>query len=250
MYSSIFLDLTQGLCNRLRSITSVQVVSKYLNIPLYVNWPVTPECPDKYENLFEININLAPHNQENALILDGYFGYATVWEYQTLIPHIHPNEVNRQAIENMRKIEPLKHIKDIINRVSSKFTSETLGIHVRRTDHQQRLGGKILYTASLNNDQILLNYLDDQPKWMQFFIASDNQESEEVLKSRYDSRVIVHNKKWVEGLRKTSMVDAVIDLYCLARTNRVVGTYWSSFSGYAAELGKTYKTDLKPTIRL
>lgn len=33
------------------------------------------------------------------------------------------------------------------------------------------------------------------------------------------------------------MVDGAIDLYCLAATRRIIGSYWNSYSEIAAELG-------------
>ena len=48
-----------------------------------------------------------------------------------------------------------------------------------------------------------------------------------------------------------SIDEAVVDLFCLAHTRRVIGSYWSSFSDMAAEIsgipleiaGKSQNTD-------
>lgn len=69
-----------------------------------------------------------------------------------------------------------------------------------------------------------------------FFLATDEIDFRRCLVKRYGNRIIyrenVLNRTSVEG-----MIDGAIDLYCLAATSRIIGSYWSSYSEIAAELG-------------
>ena len=74
-----------------------------------------------------------------------------------------------------------------------------------------------------------------------FFLATDCAATEERFRERYREAVIVNRDKRfvpsVLGQPKGNQRDAVIDLFALARTRKILGTPESTFSQMAAEIG-------------
>jgi hypothetical protein len=56
------------------------------------------------------------------------------------------------------------------------------------------------------------------------------------MREAFGNRVLTRPKR-LERARPEGMRDALIDLLCLARTRRVIGSVYSSFSEAAAEIG-------------
>ena len=74
-----------------------------------------------------------------------------------------------------------------------------------------------------------------------FFLATDCAETEERFRGSYGAALVTNPAKRfvpsVLGQPKDNQYDAVIDLFTLARTQRILGTYFSTFSMVAAVLG-------------
>ena len=70
---------------------------------------------------------------------------------------------------------------------------------------------------------------------IKFFLATDSPDVEESIKSNYGDRIITHDKTLARNT-VSGMQDSLIDLYCLARTNRIIGSFYSSFSEVAAKI--------------
>src|SRR5947209_20457433 len=73
------------------------------------------------------------------------------------------------------------------------------------------------------------------------FLATDSADTEQRFSARYGSRLRTNPEKRfvpsVRGERKDNQHDAVIDLYTLAQTSLILGSYYSTFSTTAATIG-------------
>ena len=69
------------------------------------------------------------------------------------------------------------------------------------------------------------------------FLATDDPEAEAVFAAEFGERVMVRPKTSLDRARPEGIEDAVVDLFCLARTRRILGSTNSTFSRVAAELG-------------
>jgi len=68
-----------------------------------------------------------------------------------------------------------------------------------------------------------------------FYLATDCKETKMTLQRLFQDRIISRKRDLARGSRAGGR-DAVIDLYSLSYTNKLLGSYWSSFSDTAAEL--------------
>lgn len=68
-----------------------------------------------------------------------------------------------------------------------------------------------------------------------FYVASDDEKAKNDLRHQYGDKVIMHD--WVlERFSVQGMKDAVAELFCLARTNKMIGSANSTYSMMAASL--------------
>jgi hypothetical protein len=75
-------------------------------------------------------------------------------------------------------------------------------------------------------------------------LATDDAQEEKLLKNRYGSRIITHQKV-LDRSSLQGIKDAMVDLYTLSATDAIWGSYWSSFSDMAATIGNKKKEVVK-----
>ena len=106
-------------------------------------------------------------------------------------------------------------------------------MHIRRTDN----------LASIRQSPIELFYqkLDEEIKEddkVAIYLATDSEEVKREMKERYGDRIFCSGKKAdrgsLEGIR-----EGITDMYTLARTQKIYGSFQSSFSDMAAQIGGT-----------
>lgn len=129
-----------------------------------------------------------------------------------------------------RCFRPLPELRDHIAGISSQYTPRTLGVHVRRADNVTAIRRSPLIAFRRRIDRLLDDGMADS-----LFLCTDSDDVRRYFRETYGRRVLTRQ---IEVHRDTlqGMRDAVIDLWCLALTNRILGSYYSSFSEIAAEL--------------
>jgi hypothetical protein len=134
-------------------------------------------------------------------------------------PHAYPDWLPVPALA--KRIEQERTLLD----------SNTVGVHIRRTDH-------VIIMAQSPVDafcQAMYRELDSHPQ-ANFFLATDCEQTESELQAEFGGQLRTRNRAWgrdsVSGLE-----DAVLDLYLLAATRKLLGSHGSSFSHTAAEIG-------------
>ena len=78
--------------------------------------------------------------------------------------------------------------------------------------------------------------LDRNPS-VKFFVATDDDATKKELVKRYGNAIYTRNNV-SERNSRNGVVDAVVDLFLLAGCKKgIFGSYWSSFSEVAANIG-------------
>ena len=238
----LVLTTCGGLCNRLRALTAAQLVCARLDLTLALVWQADKFCPADFGDLFVVPRELTmgdPGHDDETLRLGGEWGSTTVDRYRDrFLSETSSTEVHRQVRHFIGELRPVPAIRDKIVAVKRDWPEGIVGVHVRRTDHSRPTQQGRRYTKQLDSDVALIHRLDREPETTPFFVATDNPESDHTLCMMYEGRVRHYNKHWHhDALRKSDVADAVVDLYCLASCRRIIGTWYSSFSEYAAALG-------------
>ena len=140
-------------------------------------------------------------------------------------------------------LKPSSQLASQIIELKKRFAPNTVGVHLRGTDHlrgTERIDKKYPPVEKIIARMYAEVELDPDVK---FFFASDGDKREEEIVTLFEERLIRPPqrapRRTVEGQQ-----DAVVDLFGLAATSRIIGTKRSSFATLAALMGN------KPLLRL
>lgn len=131
----------------------------------------------------------------------------------------------------LKFLKPIAEIQEKIENVAATFSKKTIGIHIRRTDHivSINVSPLELFISIIRKD------LKRDPD-IDYFLATDDPAVETTLKKQFPGKFITYKKDFsrstVKGIR-----DAMVDIYCLAATVKIYGSFYSSFSDIASRIG-------------
>lgn len=260
-----------GLCNRLRVVLSGLALARR-GFRVCVEWGSTWDCRAEFADLFEpITFEYvaagkegvegsfcirprrwwnAPRSRRNLripeLLRHLYYGA----QYRGLQTKDSEKFLSRAraynniyvstcyewfpyAPELVHRLKPVKPIAAQIDALTSDFDAHTIGVHIRRTDN--------IRSKERSTDSAFEEAMENAVKAdgaARFFVATDELDLLERLKEKFPRRVMHQQLSTVRRDTCEGIQQAVVDLFCLARCSRLIGSYWSSFSEMAAEIGE------------
>lgn len=126
---------------------------------------------------------------------------------------------------------PVAELQKEIDAQSKLFTSRTVGIHIRRSDNIESIRKSPI--------ELFINMIEKEllicPDCL-FFVCSDSEESKQLLKNKFGNHIILSAKR-ANRNDLLGMRGAVVDMFALSKCNKIIGSYYSSFSEVAALLG-------------
>lgn len=246
-----------GLCNRLRVVLSAYHLAPQLPIPVCVEWGRDSHCFALFSELFQPlatdNFLIRPrrwmhhYNTRRNLHLPGILRkvyYSR--QHDSFRPETH-GDLTRYVGSHKRvylssgyalgnypptlinhlQLQP--PIEERVSRITDQFCEPTIGVHIRRTDHSQAI--------QHSSDQAFVRAMEQEIAHndkVQFYLATDDANVKQQLLHRFGTRVITQgaacNRNTLQGI-----VGAVVDLYALGNTNKILGSYYSSFTDTAAD---------------
>lgn len=249
-----------GLCNRLRAMLSALALSHDYDGTIRVEWHPTAECRARFEDLF-VPIGSGRFVIENGhwwtipsrksnlhipRILRTLMGYTSqhddyrptsLGDVSEMLRH-HKKVYLSSGMqladyphECLHRLQPRYELKQRIEQLKRQFAETTIGVHIRRTDNARSIEESPVsaFVAAMKKE------LQRNAK-VKFFVATDDAAVKEELKRLFSAHIITQQsavrRDTVEGMR-----DALVDLWCLASTQHILGSYWSSFTDTAAEIG-------------
>ena len=114
----------------------------------------------------------------------------------------------------------------------AKVDAYTIGVHIRRTDNIWSVEHSPLelFVAKMNTE------LERDPQ-VNFYLCSDDEN----VKAHFRSEEWADRVKMPNGLidrgSKEGIVQAACEMFALASTRKIYGSYWSSFGEVAARMG-------------
>lgn len=250
-----------GLCNRLRAVLSALslVEEKHVDAHIRVGWSADAECAASFDQLFvpldSPHLSFSPRRWTDrpvtrynlhwpALVRSVIFSA----QYRNMPPML--DELQRRfsagdsavyvstghafcdySPQYVRRLRPQPHLQEQIDALSADFDNHTIGVHIRRTDHTTCI--------TESPDKLFVEAMQqciDADPAARFYLATDDAALKARLAVRFPDRIIMQQ---CVGTRSDlrGMEEAVIDLWTLARTSRILGSYWSSYTDTAAEIG-------------
>lgn len=184
------------------------------------------------DEMFELVKNKFDFNQlkkYNSLYIASCFDFEIDYE-------------NKYSMDEETMIYPFSEfvahdfVIDKINSISSTFTNYTIGLHIRRTDHAGAIKNSPLSLfIEKMNEEIALH--DKNNTKTNFFLATDDKETEKELIQLFGERIIINQNKAFDRDSAKGVQDAFIDVACLSKTSKIYGSHASSFSETAAKMG-------------
>lgn len=141
--------------------------------------------------------------------------------------YFHPQVAGKRLFSIFRPIEPLQQK---INEGCSRFGEHTLGVHIRRTDNVASISQSPteLFIARMKQE---IGQHEDTV----FYLATDSEEDKKQLKERFGEHIVASPRK-ADRSSVEGMQDALVELYILSRTGRILGSMQSSYSETAAQI--------------
>jgi hypothetical protein len=127
---------------------------------------------------------------------------------------------------------PKDWIQQRIREQYNLFNKHTVGVHIRRTDN--------VCSISKSPTELFINRMNDEiqrhPETL-FYLATDSQEEKLRMRSTFGARIITLDlDKEISRITPTGIENAVVDLFLLSQTNKIIGSVYSSYTEMAAEL--------------
>ena len=264
----IYIEPRGGLANRMRALASAISIAKELNRKLTCIWLENSELNASFESLFKkieyvefLNSkkkykNLKFSDQQKAYkkaivkIINKFWGI----DYNVKEKDFSEFDINERhefikskIIKNDRIyintceqfcnignvlnfFQPTEEINLLISSITKKFDSNTIGIHIRRTDNYLSIQNSptSLFIEKINS------ILTKNPN-TNFFLSTDDKSVEHNLIELFGDKIITFEK----NLNRNTTIGikhAVVDMFCLSKCSLIYGSYWSSFSLMAGDL--------------
>lgn len=247
---------TAGLCNRMNAILCAIALKKTLEWDICVYWGNTKDCRADFQDLFTPIDGISIHKLTKPWLIPGtkknffvpfllrrlYYDLclngnkSTFKDITPLLKkkkNIYIHSYNRFSIQDITSsiskiFIPAKDIQEIINKTTASYSKNTIGIHIRRTDNQAAINDSPLEKFQT----IIEKELHENPN-VRFYLASDEQEVKNSFYRKYGDAIITRNiplnRDSIEGMK-----EAVVDLYCLAKCSKIIGSSNSTYSMMAS----------------
>lgn len=250
----VIIQPSGGLCNRIRVINSAWELAKRRKEKLIVLWYLCPELNCSFEDLFLpvtepgikiINIRSLRDPRKLLLQLTAgqRFGNDDILNnktYGVLNENFYRSLKKRVYIftwehfypsHNYSLYVPTPALQKRIDSFTGDFAPRCVGVHIRRTDNAVSMGKSTTeqFLAEMKKE------LEAHPE-TRFFLATDDQSEEELLRREFPGKIISNQNRTIDRNSVEGMHDALLDLYCLAATDKLIGSYWSSFTDIAADM--------------
>lgn len=244
-----------GLCNRMRSINSARILAKRRKEKLIVIWFVNHELGCPFERIFQptdafsvINISSKWDLRKMWFQLSA-MAFGTFAENETIKAHKGNGNLDEAFFASLKKLTyiateehfyechdytpfvPAKEIENKIKEKQAQLGSHAIGVHIRRTDNKPAIG-KSSTDAFVKS---MTDALSENPETM-FYVATDDMNEEENLRKTFPEKIISNENRDLSRDSIAGIQDAMLDLYCLSKTNKIIGSFFSSFTDIAADM--------------
>jgi len=254
----------EGLCNKMRAIDSAVSFCATYNIPLKIYWIRDKKLINcQFQDLFEPIENLSLYEMDDLpfklriggkrnfflpnllrkLPLSGkvFKGFdikdfknqggdfkELYDEHKRLIFFSFSRFFDTEKAYDIFKPVPL--VQEMIAKETQRFNEFTIGIHIRRTDHELAITKSplALFEEKINKEISINNKVN-------FYLCSDCSATKKHLVNKYGETIFTN---FESGDRTTlkGMYRGITELYSLSKTIKIYGSYGSSFSGTASIL--------------
>ena len=262
-----------GLCNRLAGLGGLWALADHYGAAFELLWEGEIACQGAFSELYDDADGLAVvdgarvqelRDAPDCWVFDtkraSHF-WTAPWTFLLSTEAGAPDFTSFDAAARrcLGRLAPSAAVRGAVNGFLSlgpwgllDLSRRTVGVHVRGTDHETFHDGFAAYASTVDRFEAeigaLLRGAAPDPGHPVVFLAADARGTIDRVLATFraaadDGRLVVLDKRFatphacLKVVRHTSSVDALADLYLLARCTSILGTFQSSFSELAAVLG-------------
>jgi hypothetical protein len=250
----LVVEPTGGLGNRMRVIASALELAESLARPLRLVWTRTPDAGCRFDDLFQPipGITVSEHAWTTSRIERtagsgiGFYRIVRQARVEELRggdvvgaigamrrPYVITCSRFLQAKGRLSALRPIAAVSEAVDHAVAGFTSQTIGVHIRRADHDIATQ----HSPTARFVEVMRHRLDAEARTT-FFLATDSPGEEAMMRKQFGDRIQT-TAKTLDRSRPEAIRAALVDLLALGRTATILGSHGSSFSEVAAEVGGT-----------
>lgn len=252
------IEPTGGLCNRMRALDAAIALSKDLGQSLEVKWVRNKGLNARFSDLFQPITELpvqVVETKTSAITRSKWYKKREAAKYDIMIDHDECKRLSKAGFdftelgkyqrpfisgflpfyENPDRFSafvPVESIEALISEETKRFSERVVGVHVRRSDHEDAIRQSPLeaFIDAMEKE------IESDPA-TRFYLASDDSGVKQEMKARFGERLMT-NEQQASRSDLQGICGAVVELFALSRTHKLIGSFRSSFSRTAAHLGK------------
>lgn len=176
---------------------------------LYYNQDEIAEFADKY-----MDIEVEKHRKI----------YVKSWKEFT--------DIETNSKEKFAFIQPGPMVLSRGEKLFDKINKDTIGIHIRRTDHIDAiLNSPIELFVENMEEEIRIN-----TKTL-FFLSTDDKQVEKEIIEQFKDKVFVYEGKCFQRMGSEGAQDALVDMLALSKCKKIYASFGSTFSRMAGYIG-------------
>jgi hypothetical protein len=254
--SRIVIAPMGGLCNRMQTLASAIGLARRVGAELELVWYRSHNINVAFDDLFEVPDEIGRLVEIDLYRWRGRFlrklkrkyfqtRFDHYLEFTSRMPgrdHLEGTVADARTFisayrcfyespAELSALRPVGRLRFLID-AEAGASGNTVGLHVRRADHDMAI-----HHSPLEAFVELIHAEIAADPAVRFFLATDSPAEEVDLRERFPSRIRTLPKRSLDRNRREAIEDAVVDLYCLSRCRKLIGSYDSSFSETAAKLG-------------
>lgn len=215
---------TKGLCNRLRVVFSYLMQATSEGRPLVVIWKPSAECNGFFLDYFKPlpNTRFLTRNTRPRLPV-AYEGYEWHPSFSPYESFIYEDLCLTAAME--------RRVRALVSRLGGE--DRFISLHIRRTDHTTLATTHGMLTPI----EVFTRFIDSHPT-KKAYLATDNHETQAMFLRHYGPRRLLTCAiiPVSDALRKTSLEDAVVDIFVASNAAYFMGSGYSSFTSLIEHL--------------
>jgi len=252
---SLNVEPTAGLGNRMRVVAAALELADRLRCPLRLVWTRTGALGCRFDELFEpiAGVQIAEHAWTTSRLerlvgsRSGFYTYLTQTDIERRMrgaafddlaharrPYLITCSRFLPAHGRIAMLRPIGDVARIVDGTAASFTPHTIGVHIRRGEEDPATSGPL--TPPVECFLAAMQQRLDAAPQTNFFLACDSRRDEARVMSAFGGRVTTLPKS-LDRWTREAIRSALIDLLCLSRTPLILGSFYSSFSEIAAEIG-------------
>ena len=224
VHQPIIISPTCGFANRLRVMLSYYELARHLKNRLVVYWPLTSACNGYFWDFFQ-PVPYLEFTTNQPLYINYHGG------------KLHPN-FQQPSYRHLRLRPKFQRFIDAYIAQNKLNEKPHIALHIRRTDHTTLSKDR---NKPVTTDDEFIAFVKEQPTDAKIYLATDNRKTQDQFINLFGKdRVLVHHliNPINTAQRKTSLGEAIFDIYICSQTHKFKGSHRSSFSDLISLLRK------------